>query len=129
MFSLLWHLAGGPKGNPVHKQLYIWHERLGTYTSDPCNRPQRLQDFLQGGSFKLFASPTKHYLYMCYCMYVCMYVERERERERERDIEFLSEGNVVCFFERGKKIVPTFFRLSELGPFNPSMGLPRRGKP
>jgi hypothetical protein len=29
-------------------------------------------------------------------MYVCMY-ERERERERERDIEFLSEGNVVCF--------------------------------
>jgi hypothetical protein len=48
-------------------------------------------------------------------MYVCMYVERERERERERD-RFFVRGKRSLFFERGKKIVPTFFRLSELGP-------------
>ena len=32
------------------------------------------------------------------------------------------------FFERGEKIVPTFFSLSELGPFKPEYGSPPEGE-
>ena len=62
-------------------------------------------------------------------MYVCMYVcrERERERERERDRIFV-RGKRSLFFERGEKIVPTFFSLSELGPFKSEYGSPPEGE-